>query len=67
MIAEQAGGPTEQYHGFFGQVERGWDGMVSVAAGAIMLFGLFLPWLGLLVVVGAVGYGIVRLVSSRRG
>lgn len=67
VIAEQAGGPTEQYYGFFGQVERGWDGMVSVATGAIMLFGLFLPWLGLLVVVGAVGYGIVRLVSSRRG
>lgn len=67
LIAEQVGGPTEQYHGFFGQVERGWDGLVAVASGAVMLFGLMLPWLVALVVVGAIGYAVIRLVTSRRG
>src|SRR5690242_11903748 len=37
VYAENFGGPTKQYHGFPGQVERGWDGMVSVASGAVML------------------------------
>jgi hypothetical protein len=32
FVADQIGGPEpQQYSGFFGQVERGWDGLVSVA------------------------------------
>ncbi|WP_458318393.1 DUF4349 domain-containing protein [Mycolicibacterium brisbanense] len=65
VYAENFGGPTKQYHGFFGQVERGWDGMVSFASGAVMLFGLLLPWLAALALAGGVGYAAIRL-STRR-
>lgn len=67
VVAEQVGGPTEQYHGFLGQVERGWDALVAAASGSVMLFGLFLPWLGALAVAGVIGYGLIRLWTSRRG
>jgi hypothetical protein len=66
VYAENFGGPTKQYHGFFGQVERGWDGMVSFVSGAVMLFGLLLPWLAALVLAGGLGYGAIRLLTSRR-
>jgi Domain of unknown function (DUF4349) len=67
FVADQIGGPEpQQYSGFFGQVERGWDGLVSVAGHFVMLFGLLLPWFGLLAVVGGVGYGLLRLVRARR-
>ena len=65
--AEQIGGPKpEEYHGFFGQVERGWDLMISAAGQVGLAFGLLLPWLGALAVAGGIGYGILRLVRSRR-
>lgn len=67
FFADQIGGPEpQQYSGFFGQVERGWDGLVSVAGHFVMLFGLLLPWFGVLAVVGGVGYGLLRLVRARR-
>ena len=67
FVAEQIGGPEPgQYHGFFGQVERGWDGLVSVAGHFVMLFGLMLPWLGVFAVVGGLGYGLLKLLRSRR-
>lgn len=66
VYAENFGGPTKQYHGFFGQVERGWDGMVSFASGAVMLFGLLLPWLAALALAGGVGYAAIRLLTTRR-
>ena len=40
--------------------------MVSVAGNVVLLFGLLIPWLGVLVVAGAIGYGLVRLVRARR-
>ncbi|MEE6165521.1 DUF4349 domain-containing protein [Mycolicibacterium sp. 120322] len=66
VYAENLGGPTKQYRGFFGQVERGWDGMVSFASGAVMLFGLLLPWLAALTLAGGAGYAAIRLLTTRR-
>ena len=46
FYAEQVGGPApKEYVGFLGQVQRGWDGLVAVAGGAVLLLGLLLPWL----------------------
>jgi uncharacterized protein DUF4349 len=67
FVAEQIGGPSPQrYEGFFGQIERGWDGLVSVLGNVVLLFGLLLPWLGALAVVGGISYGVIRLVLARR-
>jgi hypothetical protein len=67
FVAEQIGGPApKQYEGFTGQIERGWDGLVSVLGNLVLLFGLLLPWLGLLVVVAAALYGIARVARARR-
>ena len=67
FVAEQIGGPApKQYDGFTGQIERGWDGLVSVVGNAVLLFGLLLPWLGVLVVVAGILYVIARLARSRR-
>ncbi|WP_375372743.1 MULTISPECIES: DUF4349 domain-containing protein [unclassified Mycolicibacterium] len=67
ITAEQIGGPAPQYRGFWGQVERGWDAMVSMASGAVMLFGLFLPWLAAGAVAAVIIYAIIRLTRSRPG
>ena len=67
FVAEQIGGPApKQYVGFTGQIERGWDGLVSVVSDLVLLFGLLLPWLGVLVVAGGVLYGIARVARGRR-
>lgn len=67
FFAERVGGPApKQYDGFVGQVQRGWDAMVAVAGGAILLVGLLLPWLGASVIAGAIVYGIVRWAAARR-
>lgn len=67
FIAEQIGGPApQQYRGFLGQVERGWDAVVSVVGSTVLLFGLLLPWLGLLVVGAVLCYVLVRLAGLRR-
>jgi hypothetical protein len=49
-----------------GLVERGWDGLVSVAGHFVMLVGLLLPWFGALAVGCGTGYGLFRLARSRR-
>ncbi|WKG01495.1 DUF4349 domain-containing protein [Mycolicibacterium sp. HK-90] len=67
ITAQQIGGPSPRYQGFWGQVERGWDGLVSVASGAVMLFGLLLPWLLVCAVAAGVVVVIVRLTKSRPG
>lgn len=67
ITAQQIGGPTSQYQGFWGQVERGWHGMVSVASGAVMLFGLLLPWLLAFAVVAGIVVIIARVTKSRTG
>lgn len=67
FVADTIGGPApEEYHGFFGQIERGWHALVSVLGNLVLLFGLLLPWLGALAVAGAIGYGVLRLVRTRR-
>jgi hypothetical protein len=67
FVAEQIGGPApKQYDGFTGQIERGWDGLVSVVGNLVLLFGLLLPWLGVLVVVAAVLYLVARFARARR-
>ena len=67
FVAESIGGPAPQeYQGFLGQVERGWDAMVSVAGNLVLLFGLTLPWLVVLAVACGIGYGVIRLARARR-
>lgn len=52
--------------GFYGQVERGWDALFSLADDLVLLFGLLLPWLGVIAVAGGVITGIVRLANRLR-
>lgn len=67
FVAQTIGGPApNRYQGFFGQVERGWDALVSLVGDSVLLLGLLLPWLGVLAVAGGIAYGIVRL-AKRRG
>jgi hypothetical protein len=67
FVAEQIGGPAPQkYEGFTGQIERGWDALVSVLGNLVLLLGLLLPWLGALAVVAGIVYGVVRLARARR-
>jgi hypothetical protein len=66
FVADQIGGPApEQYQGFLGQIERGWDGLVGVLGNVVLLFGLLLPWLGALAVILGAIYVIVRLTRKR--
>ena len=67
FVAEQIGGPApKQYEGFTGQIERGWDALVSVVGNLVLLFGLLLPWLGVIAIAAGVIYGLVRLAKARR-
>lgn len=63
VYATQVGGPTKQYRGFFGQVERGWDALMSMTTHSVLLFGFLLPWLGALAVVAGLGYGLSRVLK----
>ena len=66
FVADTIGGPAPtEYRGFFGQIERGWDALVSVAGNLVLLFGLLLPWLAVLAVFGAIVYGLVRIARAR--
>lgn len=67
ITAEQVGGPAPQYQGFWGQVERGWHGLVSAASGFVMLFGLLLPWLVVVVIAAVIIYAVIRLTRPRSG
>lgn len=67
ITAEQIGGPAPHYRGFWGQVERGWHALVSAASGSVMLFGLFLPWLGALAVAAALVYAVIWVTRRRPG
>ncbi|WP_036476640.1 DUF4349 domain-containing protein [Mycobacterium sp. URHD0025] len=66
ITAEQIGGPAPQYQGFWGQVERGWHGLVSAASGAVMLFGLLLPWVAAVLIAAVIIVAGVRLTTSSR-
>ena len=67
FVADAIGGPApKEYRGFTGSVQHGFDILVSVVGNLVLLFGLMLPWLVVVAVAGAIGFGIVRLVRSRR-
>lgn len=67
FVAEQIGGPApEQYKGFLGQIERGWDGLVALVGNLVLLLGLLLPWMGALAVLLLIGYAALRLARGRR-
>jgi hypothetical protein len=67
FVAETIGGPApNEYQGFVGHIEKGWDVLVSVVGNLVLLFALLLPWLGLLAVAGGISYGVIRLVRARR-
>jgi hypothetical protein len=67
FVAEQIGGPApQQYRGFFGQVERGWDALVSAVSGAVLLFGLVLPWLVVIAVFAVLCYALTRWLGGQR-
>lgn len=67
FYAEEPGGPApREYVGFLGQVERGWDGLVSTVGNGMLLFGLLLPWLAVVVVLGAASYLLIRVVRRTR-
>jgi hypothetical protein len=67
FLADQPGGPApKRYDGFVGQIERGWDALVSVVGNAVLLFGLLLPWLSVVAVMGVIGYVLIRLVRRTR-
>jgi hypothetical protein len=67
LVAGETGGPApEEYRGFFGQMERGWDAMVDTGSNLLLLVGLLLPWIGAAIVGLAVLFGLYRLVRLRR-
>lgn len=67
LVAGATGGPApEQYRGFFGQMERGWDALVDTGSNLLLLVGLLLPWAGAAVVGLALLFGVYRLVRARR-
>jgi hypothetical protein len=67
FFADQLGGPApREYVGFLGQIERGWDALVSVVGSSVLLFGLLLPWLAVLAVLGTIGYVLIRLARRQR-
>lgn len=66
LIAPIAGGPApEQYRGFLGQMERGWDALVDTGSNLLLLVGLLLPWVGAAVVALALLFGLYRLIRLR--
>jgi hypothetical protein len=40
--------------------------LVYVAGNLVLLFGLLLPWLGVLAVAGGIAYGVIWLARARR-
>lgn len=67
LIAPIAGGPApEEYRGFLGQMERGWDALVDTGSNLLLLVGLLLPWVGAAVVALALLFGLYRVVRARR-
>ncbi|MGU3499048.1 DUF4349 domain-containing protein [Mycobacterium sp. C31M] len=66
VIAPLTGGPApQQYQGFFGQVERGWDALVDTGTQLFLLVGLMLPWAGAALVLLAVLVGMIKLAKRR--
>ena len=67
LVAGETGGPApEEYRGFLGQMERGWDALVDTGSNLLLLVGLLLPWIGAAIVGLAVLFGLYRLVRLRR-
>jgi hypothetical protein len=52
--------------GFLDGLATGWSAFVAFWGGAVVVIGVLLPWIGMLVVLGAIALGIVWLVRRRR-
>jgi hypothetical protein len=65
-VEEVSGPAPNEYKGFLGHVERGWDALVYVVGNLVLLFDLLLPWLGVLAVAGGIASGVIRLARGRR-
>ncbi|BBX85664.1 DUF4349 domain-containing protein [Mycolicibacterium aubagnense] len=66
ITAERTGGPApERYHGFLGQVERGWDALWAFGSHLVLAFGFLLPWLLPLAVLGGALYVFVKWTGAR--
>ncbi|KAB7751539.1 DUF4349 domain-containing protein [Mycolicibacterium mucogenicum] len=66
ITAERRGGPApERYHGFFGQIQHGWDTLWAFGSHLVLAFGFLLPWLLPLAVLGGALYAFVKWSGSR--
>jgi hypothetical protein len=45
---------------------RGWESVLAFFAGTVVWAGILLPWIGLVVVLVAVGWFIARIRSTRK-
>ncbi len=52
--------------GFLDGLMRGWESVLAFFAGTVVWAGILLPWIGLVVVLVAVGWFIARIRSSRK-
>jgi hypothetical protein len=52
--------------GFFDGLMRGWESVLAFFAGTVVWAGILLPWIGLVVVLVALGWFIARIRSTRK-
>jgi len=52
--------------GFLDGLMRGWESVLAFFAGTVVWAGILLPWIGLVVVLVALGWFIARIRSSRK-
>jgi hypothetical protein len=52
---------------FFDGLETGWNGLTAFVSGALVLFGVLLPWLLVMAAIGVVVVAMVRWRKSRAG
>ena len=52
--------------GFLDGLMRGWESVLAFFAGTVVWAGILLPWIGLVVVLVAVGWFIARIRSTRK-
>ncbi len=69
FVSGRAEAPVVEAGGFLGGLASGWNALVAAVAGALVVFGVVLPWLvaAALVVAAAAGAArVVRRVQARR-
>lgn len=65
-LSEPAAAPQADPAGFGDGIVAGWNGLVAAANGVVIGLGFLLPWIVIVVAVGAVVWGARRLVRRRR-